>query len=378
MASKPARHGRGAFTLVELLVVISIFVLLLAIAVPAFSSMMRSSAESLAENSLKIGLAIARDAAARNPAGRDTAAVFFYDPETKHTSILACESVGMLIDQTAVQPPPPITGNAITREVFVPVTGYEPVQLPRGWNVRGYAPPSTIDLDWYEDTYQTAGLDNQPNWLFPETDFLDVDNGSDGQHRQTFMVRFEGGTGLVKMSDLSPVLVYSLVNGGQFRSGLPWSAHRGDQADDAERFVRSILAAPLGGGLGSGASITLPDRRKLVGNESSDTVLAKPVGQIAVYDEKQMLAALKVRADPDTQTIYLDSDQMTMPKPAFVSGVTNQTIDDLNAWIEGHLLDGSGDEVPSDCRIFGVQRYLGTLQELTGSRNAQGVQGGGT
>jgi prepilin-type N-terminal cleavage/methylation domain-containing protein len=372
MASEPSVRGsRRGFTLVELLVVIAIFVLLLAISVPAFSSMMRSSSESLAENSLKIALSIARDAAARNPAGRDTAAVFFYDPETKHTSVLAVTSVGVMIDQTAVPPPPPISGNAITREVFVPVTGYEPVQLPRGWNVRGYAPPSTIDQDWYEDTYFAAGLQTQGNWLFPETDFLDVDDGADGQHRQTFMVRFEGGTGLVKMSDLSPVLIYSTVNGSQFRTATPWSTYRGDQTDDAERFVRSVMATPL-------ATLTLADRRKLIGNEASDTVLAKPVGQLAVYDEKRMLAALRVRPDPDTQTVYQDPEQMATPAPAFVSTVSvPQTLDDLNAWVEGHMTDGGGNEVPSDCRIFGIQRYLGTLQELTGSRNAQGVQGGG-
>jgi hypothetical protein len=282
--------------------------------------------------------------------------------------------VGVMIDTTNVPPPT----NSRPREVFVPVTGYEPVQLPRGWNVRGYAPPSTIDEDWYEDTYLRNGLEAQGNWLFPETDFLDVDNGADGQHRQTFMVRFEGGTGLMKMADLSPVLVFSTVNGGRFRSTLPWSAHRGDQADDAERFVRGILSAPLGGAVGGGQSISVADRQKLIGNGASDTVLAKPVGQLAVYDEKRMLAALRVRPDPDTQTVYQDPEQMATPAPAFVSTVSvPQTLDDLNAWVEGHMTDGGGNEVPSDCRIFGIQRYLGTLQELTGSRNAQGVQGGG-
>jgi hypothetical protein len=333
---------------------------------------MRSSEESLAENSLKIGLSLARDAAARNPAGRDAAAVFFYDPETKHTSIVACVSVGTMIDETAVPPPPPVTGNAITREVFVPVTGYEPVQLPRGWNVRGYAPPSTIDQDWYEDTYLGNGLQAQGNWVFPETDFLDVDDGADGQHRQTFMVRFEGGSGLVKMADMSPVLVYSTVNGGQFRTSAPWSNFRGDLSDNADRFVRSVMATTL-------STLPLAQRRQVLGNEASDSVLAKPVGQIAVYDERRMLSALRVRPDPDTQTLYRDPEQMATPGPAFTASVTNppQTIDDLNAWLEGHLIDGSGNEVPSDARIFGVQRYLGTLQELTGSRNAEGVQGGG-
>jgi prepilin-type N-terminal cleavage/methylation domain-containing protein len=374
MASEPSRAAvaaRRGFTLVELLVVIAIFVLLLAISVPAFSSMMRSSSESLAENSLKIALSIARDAASRNPAGQDAAAVFFYDPQTRHTSVLACTSVGVLLDATAVVSPPPISTSTVPREVFVPVTGYEAVQLPRGWNVRGYAPAGTVDADWYEDTYLAAGLQTRGNWLFPETDFLDAEDGADGQHRQTFMVRFEGGTGLLKMSDLSSVLVYSTVNGSQFRTAMPWSAHRGDQTDNLERFVRGVMATPL-------ATLNLADRRKLIGNQASDTVLAKPVGQLAVYDEQRLLSSVRVRPDPGTGTMYQDPAQMGSPAPAFVSTVSApQTLNDLNAWIEGRLVGADGEDVPSDCRIFGVQRYLGELQELTGSRDGQGVQGGG-
>ena len=138
-----ARAGgsyRG-FTLIELLIVIAIFLLLLAIAVPAFASMLYSSEQSLAENSLRAGLSAAREAAARSPKGRDAVAAFFYEPATGHAQVVVCVSAGTVKDQAA-NPALPL----VDREVFAPVAGFAPVQLPRGWTVRGYAPANSIDV----------------------------------------------------------------------------------------------------------------------------------------------------------------------------------------------------------------------------------------
>src|SRR5436305_8362895 len=82
-------RGRRGFTLIELLVVIAIFVLLLALAVPAVSSLMDSSEESMAQNALRSGLAAARDAAMRSSGYDDGAAVFFYEPGGR-LSIVPC------------------------------------------------------------------------------------------------------------------------------------------------------------------------------------------------------------------------------------------------------------------------------------------------
>ena len=103
----------AAFTLVELLVVIAIFVLLLAIAVPAFSSMLYSSEQSLADNHLRMGLGAARDAAIRSPQGTDAAAVFFYDPATGRTMILPCIAAGVLKD---VNPDPTAPPNSTVNQ----------------------------------------------------------------------------------------------------------------------------------------------------------------------------------------------------------------------------------------------------------------------
>jgi prepilin-type N-terminal cleavage/methylation domain-containing protein len=368
LADRSRWAGRWhAFTLIELLVVIGIFLLLLAIAVPAFSSMLRSSEESLAENALRGGLAAARDAAARGPAGQDAVALFMYDHETRRTMILPCISAGKLLDSTPAGQQTPVE-----REVFAPLSGYEPVQLPRGWSVRGFAPAGMLipnaDRDWYEDTYAAVAPRNG-RWVFPETTFLDVDAGDQGQFRQSFVVRFEGGTGLVKMSDLSGVLVFSPVSGGQFRaSQQPWRDHRGDQAEDYVKFIKGVLARPASGT----GSVSLPDRRLLLGNGASDTILCKPVGQLAVYQEKRLAAALGVRLDARTETIYRNPEAMGTPMPQLLTGVS---LDALDAWIVGFT--AGGQPVDTDCRVFSIQRYLGSLQEVTGSRQGQGVQGGG-
>jgi prepilin-type N-terminal cleavage/methylation domain-containing protein len=368
---------KRAFTLVELLVVIAIFVLLLAIAVPAFSSMLYSSEQSLAENSLRIGISAARDAAIRGASGGDAAAVFFFDPVTGRTSIVPCVRAGSIKDEDPTSPvdPPPL----VDREIFVPVAGFQPVQLPRGWSLRGYAGPGTIDGAWYERTYVSTAARNRGNWLFPETGFYDEERGDDGYDRQTFMIRFEGGTGSLRTPDGVPVLVLAPSPSIAFRTGPVWNIPglRADNESDGARFVRRVMARPA---TGAGA-LTILVRRQLLGEIASDTVLAKSVGQIALYNEKRLANALGVRLDPTTGSLYRDVSPSTgLPaEPTFVNMPTGNPLTDqyvvyINDWIEGHLVIG-GNAIDSDSRVFTVQRFLGTLQEMTGSAGGQGVGG---
>src|SRR5262245_7835639 len=227
-------RGKLGFTLVELLMVIAIFVLLLAIAVPAFSSMLYSSEQSLADNHLRMGIAAARDVAVRSAQGEDSAAVFFYDPVTNRATILACVKAGTIRDDDTSDPTLPAPW-LVDREVFVPAPGFEPVQLPRGWTVRGYAAPLTIDDAWYGDPagqqrvaaslYNSLTARRRGNWLFPETGFYDEDDlqNDDGADRATFMVRFEGGTGLLKTWDMSAVVVLAVNPSTACRQSLPWN-----------------------------------------------------------------------------------------------------------------------------------------------------------
>jgi prepilin-type N-terminal cleavage/methylation domain-containing protein len=390
---------RRAFTLIELLVVIAIFLILLAIAVPAFAAMLYSSEESMAENTVRSGLGGAHDAAVRSPKGRDVCAVFFYDATTQHTQILTCVSVGFVKDDP---PPGSASANLIEREVFAPVPGALPAQLPRGWSARGYAPSNTIDGQWYGDTSRGAGgattapnlysataAMDRGNWLFPETDFYDDTRGNAGVDRQTFMVRFEGGTGAVSSPDETAVLVLapsvqsSAATMTNFRNSAPWNyvdpqtgQHPYNPTEEADpaRFVRRITGAPATGA----GSLTTLQRKTLLGNISSDTILAKPVSQLAVCNEKRLCQALGLRPDANTGCLYQSVAPPATRLPNFIASVTDQTLKDLNSWIEDHLYDPAfpndrTKRIESDCRIFTVQRYLGSLQEITGTTMGQGV-----
>jgi prepilin-type N-terminal cleavage/methylation domain-containing protein len=360
---------RRAFTLVELLVVIAIFVLLLAIAVPAFSAMLYSSEQSLAENTLRMGLAGGTGCGAPQRGRKGCRGGFLLRPLHGRATVLPCVYAATIKDEDLGSPtrPPPL----IDREVFVPVAGYEAVQMPRGWNIRGYAGPRTLDSSWYERTYSSNTARNRGNWVFPETSFYDEDLGADGADRQTFMVRFEGSTGALKLSDTSAVLVLSPSPSTTFRSAQPWNNPllRADTESNYARFVRRVASRPA---TGSG-SLTQLDRQRLVGDAASDSVLVKPVAQVAVYSEKKLAQALGVRTDNTTGCLYKNA---TDPQYIDVGGspMSDVYVVYVNDWIEGHLNIGGTDK-DSDCRVFTMQKYLGTLQEITGSRGGLGVTG---
>ncbi len=343
-----ARQSLGvppAFTLIELLVVISIFVLVLAIGVPAFSSLLYSSDQSLSENALRQGLAGARDAAARSPAGQDAAAVFFYDQH--RLSIVVCGWAGVIDDEN-------VNGDIVRREIFAPIPGMAPVQLPRLWMVRGYCPPGRLDgAEWYEDTH-TPTLGRPTHWVFPETSFFDLDDGDDGQDRQTFMVRFEGGTGKLRTTDPAAVLVLAPSPSTAFRNTGSWSLPdlQVNRVADPARFVRRLL----------NSNRPMNEKRDMLGDRASDTVLARPLGQLAIYNERRLAGALGARLNDASGCLYAAG-----PDPAYVAitGTPPAGVPDkIDEWIEDRVLNGA----KSDARIFSIHPHLGWLQELTGSR----------
>lgn len=359
---RPCRHRplhggfrRLGFTMVELLVVISILVLLLSLAIPAFSSMLYSSEQAMAANSLATALSAARDAALRSPVGTDAAAVFVFEPGGR-VSIVPCVKAAEAWD-LELQPVQKI----LRRDLFVPVPTLEPVQMPRNWMVRGYAPPNSMDITntWYEDTYPAASDRSRGNWVFPETGFYDTDVPNDGEDRQTFMVRFEGGTGKLSLGNRAAALVL-LPGPGTFRQTSSPFNQPGMQADrepDQARFARRVTNAPFSGAM----SLSMADKFDLLGDISSDTVLAKPVQQLAVYSEPKLAAGLSIRVNGTTNSIYSSALDPLLTVPT----------DDVNRWIEGRLpVTGSSPPafMPTDARVFSIQHYLGTLQELTGSR----------
>lgn len=350
-----------AFTLTELLVVIAIFVLILAIAVPAFSSLIYSTERASAENALRVGLAGAREAALRSVSGRDAAAVIVHEPGGK-CSIHAMVQVGRMIDDVDRNNQP------VERDVFVGAEGVSPVELPGVWTVAGFAPANTVDdpgspagqtfSGWYEHQNYPG---NRPNWVLPETGYYrsaaantPQQLGGDGANRQTFMVRFEGGTGQVKSWDTSVALVLLPSRALAHRGTAPWNQYNPTRAADQEAFVRRVLAIS-----GSSASQT---RRQVLGDVATDTALARPVGQLAVFSLRRLAAGIGARGlNRKTGTIYADAETVGRPEfdtALFPSGTPSTTISTrMNEWISG-VTEGA------DSQVFGLDRYAGGVRPL--------------
>jgi prepilin-type N-terminal cleavage/methylation domain-containing protein len=380
-----------AFTIIELLVVIGIIVLLIAIAVPAFSSMLQSTERSLAENQLKAAIAAGRDAAIKSEAG-DAATVFFFTPGGRVTAV-PCVAVAQIEDFSRHNTTSPTAFPLVTRDIFVPVAGSTPIQMPRGWSVRGFAAPGTTytgaaatnnDVDQFEPWYESYfGGTLGPNvaagcWVFPETGFIDaraaaVNNNTtpSGTRRQTFMVRFKAGSGDLDLSTTSTALIFDPVAGDPatvttFRTAAPFSNFRADQlrvltsvAPSPAAFVKRVINHP---------SVTPQQRRQLLGDRSPDTVLARPVTELALYEEARLATGIRARGlNRATGTLYGD---LMMPRydtallPADISNQA-QLATAIRRWIEGRP-GTTPPEVrePFDARVYTLQRYMGQLAEV--------------
>ncbi len=362
---------RRAFTIVELLVVISILVLVLTLAVPAFSSLLKSSERSLAENQFRAGIAAGRDAAIQSESG-DGAAVFFFEPGGRF-SIIPCVHVATIRDSIAPLTDPLTGETVIERDIFVPLPSSEPVQLPSGWAVRAYAPPGSFDdgandpNGWYEGAMWTARR-QFGNWVFPETGFYDHFRGDQGRNRQTFLVRFKKGTGEVESADRRTCLVVDLCPDDDFRVNPPWDAQRFETAENLPLAIRRA-AALVNDAAGNAAS-----EARWLGDIATDTVLARPVTELALHQESSLARALGLRNlnrvtkslyDNDTTDPAIPAITPTLDTDIFPQGVNSpeEVVDMINRWIEGRL-EMNGRIVESDARLFTFQHYAGQVEEI--------------
>lgn len=382
---------RRAFTITELLVVISIFVLVVGFAVPGFRAMINSSERSLAENQLRVGLSAARDVAIQSPSS-DSAAVFFYQPNGR-LSIVACVSVGFLDDVADnADVNAPTNAPRVRREVFVPVSQFPPLQMPNNWMVRGYTPPNTVhsptnENGWYDSLTDQGGggggVDAATRgwWIFPETNFIDLEApalGSNGWQRQSFMVRFKNGTGQLDSGNRALALVIDPIAAEGFRQLAPFDEVRLDKASDLGAFVSRLLAA-------QGLTQTEESNRlKLVGDVSIDSVLVRPVTELAVYSERNLIQALAQAngargSSRATGTFYgapTEEDGPVVEADLFATVPTLQALTGLaGLWIEGRLRIGQTDPtvnpagdgstlLETEARVFTLQQYLGQVEEL--------------
>jgi prepilin-type N-terminal cleavage/methylation domain-containing protein len=211
------RSFRGAFTLVELLVVIIIIVIGATLLIPSAARILESNSYASAVNLVSTTLANARANAIRT--GLPTGVVFLFDTETQVCSLQVVElrsKQGGALTQYVSQDP-----RQTYAQVFRPAIGSAPVELPAGIAVLGLsfstAPGdddgSLIDEDtshWYAgEVYTDSNGNDVIPWIFPRNDPLhfvrnnfsrtqiwerdgiaDRDAVGAVRHAATFMIRF--------------------------------------------------------------------------------------------------------------------------------------------------------------------------------------------
>lgn len=366
MNARRTRRSLGGMTLTELLVVILIIAALLAVAVPSFSSMLYSSEASMAESQLHAAMRGGRDAAYRASGRQDTAVVFAYEPAPGggRLVMMPCVKVADYYDV------PNATSSFPLREIFVPSDVIEPVQLPRHWMVRGYAPVNSIEGIWYEGQRYGQSVE-RGDWVFPESHFYLPGTVGEAPFRQTFMVRFVAGSGVVATQSTVPVMVFmphpldppafNLIGGGDVPE------LRALRLSNPRRYIQRIMAA---------TNMQAAVKSQLIGMNSPDMVATKPVMALALYDEIKMADALKTRIDPDTGCLY--QKHVARERPKFVraagpGGAMSSSDAEIgrfmNQWIEGDTTMTGGIQSREDgdepeARLFTIDRYSGTLKRV--------------
>ncbi len=176
---RTSRAPLRAFTLVEMLVVVSIVAITVLAILPAFSRIIQSNNYASAVNAVSAALARA------NSRGVEGGVVFLFDPRTERITLLTVELHNADASLRASEQ------GRVPAIAFRPVPGSQPVQLPPGFGVYGLsflhddlagggflAPPAKDDA-WYPEE---AVWENDPSngtvrrmrynpWLFPRNDF---------------------------------------------------------------------------------------------------------------------------------------------------------------------------------------------------------------
>lgn len=394
--------SRKAFTLIELITVIAVMGILVAIGIPAFRAALASSNKALSESQFRIGMETARQLAIQN-SSRDAAAVFFYEPGGRMT-IVPCLYVGTILDwknASDTNPGDPL----VERDVFVPVPEIAPVQLPRGWVVRGYAAAGTLHDDdtsrenengWYEPSTARdfeVGNGNLPagNWVFPETGFF-VSALDQGAKRQTFLVRYRSGSGNVDPSEsrqcivIDPAISQSVDANGSvtdwranLTSGFEANYAKIANAEDRQRVVKQLLALQDFNADATVDAADDEDRRKVLGDVSSDTVLCRPVSELTLYREASLAQAIGANGvNPKTGCLYSlpttvnDGPEIDTTLWSGTAPSTDLVARDINLWLTGKLQVGgpgpNNEYIESDAKLFSIDRYLGQGRKLGDDR----------
>jgi len=251
--------------------------------------------------------------------------------------------------------------------------------------------------------------------VFPESGLYphevnQLRNSEIGRFRQSFMVRFEGGSGrLVTFTPDASLVVLPRPSGSGRASPErePFPSNRLDMLatlDASGAMVQAgngDLATTVGGILTRSflfdpAQATQPVlvyRRLLIGDIAGDSVLCRPVDQLALYKERELCAAFGIEPDRVSGTAYfvptaawpLQAQPFTGPGvsetvlyPRYVASLrqTDRIDNRINRWVEGYLdLQSTTDtrrvDVPQ-ARRFTVDRRGGHLRAFNYTPPSQG------
>ncbi len=397
---------RRAFTLIELIAVVTLLLVVLGIAVPAFTNMIRASERTLAENTLRVGVTVARDIATLN--GRD-AGLLFVREDNGRTRLIPVIRVGTLDDAVQnpfVTPFDPVNSVTVERDVYAPVPFSSPLQMPRGWTIAGYAEPGSIDQflgavptpglteGWYDSfAYGDQGqalanpdpVRDAGHWLLPESGIFErfmqapgdappagfvsqVSNqDADRTPRQSFMLRFEATTGALQRGG-RPALVLdprpSSLGRNEFIQETRWM--RANRVEDYENWINRLLTTA---DLNNQNGIDFLDfrlRLAAIGNFSNDTVLAGAVSRLAVFEENELITGLGASGvNRETEWIYepiAEAGRIDFDMSLFAGSTVIQTPQDvrlgITRWIQGdtNFLEAGGfdqSDTDGDGSVYG-------------------------
>lgn len=176
-----------AFTLVELMVVISIIVTLVAVTLPSFTTLIESSNYSSAISQTSAALGNARAIAMRD--GSKTAVAFLFDVTTQQYTLMILEEA-QFGSSASLSSLPTAPDHYLYTTGFRPAQNSATIELPKGTGVYGlsfsHVPNPTIDptilndpaIDdvtwhWYAgEVYENANTIVENPWIFPRNDAL--------------------------------------------------------------------------------------------------------------------------------------------------------------------------------------------------------------
>ena len=347
---RPRPRGRCAFTLVEMLIVISIIAIGATLMVPAFAEVIRSINYSGAINQVTAALGNARAQAIRT--GRHSGVVFLFDIENETASLQVVELLQPgALTEFGTAPLEETIGVAMR-----PVPGQVPVVLPKGTAVVGLSlkvaqadvvvdsVSSYTTWSWYAGQSQNPDEDSPsdrlPLWLFPQNDpRLYTENNPpfaktwgvdpwevlagrapsgvtvsnrDAQralrHAQSFMVIFSPSGSVVSDIEAGATMVKNAWL--EFVDGpIPRSVATGNAYDWRDRFDPQNLGKSLGGS--SERDADLPTGPGDI--RPNPEVFLRVAEQLAVVDIESMAEALGI-----ARPWLVRPEQSNAPQPDWV------------------------------------------------------------